>query len=68
MSKKPEFMKCVNCFYYDAPACHRFPPNFTPTNYEQRYPAVSEDDWCGEFNPVDPKPLSLPAGLKFKTD
>lgn len=39
-------LTCLSCCYYRSNACHRRPP------LEGGFPAVTENDWCGEYRRV----------------
>lgn len=66
---------CLTCQYIwpTNNECRRFPPTIVITGASTRvlWPVVADDDWCGEYNPVETgaaitltslAPASLPAG------
>lgn len=59
---------CRNCRFYNEQGrdCRRFPPQVWgdpqskfSSSYCCNFPEVSEDDWCGEFKPIDKYEPSL---------
>lgn len=57
-------MKCSDCSYYQHDICRRYPPKvfLAPPGgerYEMVWPEVYQDNWCGEFRPIEVE-LKLP--------
>ena len=52
---------CRNCRFFDEGHCRRHPPAVAQVGepgrarWVQRLPVVSEDDYCGEFQPKAPQ-------------